>query len=248
MENECEVYWKGGERRIRPIFAGIPSAGRRGCLFRDGRAGRNTQVGNILVESGSGNRTILWRRDERLTYREGELRKEAVCSGRILHLDGHDIRAALQSARWAKGAGIPTVIDIDKVEPLTPELIEIIDFVVTSSRFPTLFTGISERERSLIELQKNTPGFLCTTLGPEGAMALVNGRALYVDGFKVDVVDTTGAGDVFHGGFIYGLLQNWEVTEILRFANAIAALKCRGLGGRRTIPTLDEARAFLNPR
>ena len=79
-------------------------------------------------------------------------------------------------------------------------------------------------------------------------MALVDGKILHVAGFKVDVVDTTGAGDVFHGGFIYGLLQNWEVTEILRFANAVAGLKCRELGGRRAIPSLDEARRFLNPR
>ena len=70
-------------------------------------------------------------------------------------------------------------------------------------------------------------------------------RSFYAHGFQVDVVDTTGAGDVFHGGFIYGLLQNWEVTEILRFANAVAALKCRDLGGRRGIPALGEVLKFL---
>jgi sugar/nucleoside kinase (ribokinase family) len=76
-------------------------------------------------------------------------------------------------------------------------------------------------------------------------MAMVGGEILYVKGFKVKAVDTTGAGDVFHAGFIYGLLQNWEVTEILRFANAVAALKCRDLGGRKGIPTLEEVQKFL---
>lgn len=204
-----------------------------------------TQLGNIIVEATSGDRTILWRRDKRLMSREGELRKEEVCSGKLIHLDGHDIRSAIQCARWAKEEGIPTVIDIDKVESLTPELIRDINFVVTSSRFPSLFTGISDREKALAELQRHTGGFLCTTLGPEGAMALVDGEILYAHGFQVDVVDTTGAGDVFHGGFIYGLLQNWEVTEILRFANAVAALKCRALGGRRGIPSLGEVLKFL---
>ena len=204
-----------------------------------------TQLGNIIVEATSGDRTILWRRDERLMFREGELRKEDICSGKLLHLDGHDIRSAIQCARWAKEEGIPTVIDIDKVESLTPELIRDINFVVTSSRFPSLFTGISDREKALVGLQRHTRGFLCTTLGPEGAMALVDGEILYAHGFQVDVVDTTGAGDVFHGGFIYGLLQNWEVTEILRFANAVAALKCRALGGRRGIPMLSEVQKFL---
>jgi sugar/nucleoside kinase (ribokinase family) len=199
----------------------------------------------IIVDGLSGERTILWDRDERLMYREGELRKEEVCSGKLLHLDGHDIKAAIRCARWAKENKIPTVIDLDKVEPLTSELIKEIDFVVTSSRFPTLFTGISDREKALLELQKHTPAFLCATLGHEGAVALVNGKFLYVKGLDVKPIDTTGAGDVFHAGFIYGLLQNWEVAEILRFSNAVAALKCRDLGGRKGIPTLEEAQKFL---
>jgi sugar/nucleoside kinase (ribokinase family) len=204
------------------------------------------QYAMILVDGPSGERTILWDRDERLMYREAELRKENVCSGKILHLDGHDIRAALQCARWAKEEKVPTVIDLDKVEPLTSELIQEIDFVVTSARFPTLFTGISDREKALMELQKHTPGFLCTTLGHEGTVAFVKGELVYVKGFDVRAVDTTGAGDVFHAGFIYGLLENWEVEEILRFANAVAALKCRDLGGRKGIPTLKETYELLN--
>ena len=208
-------------------------------------ADATSQYAMILVDGPSGERTILWDRDERLMYREGELRKENVCLGKILHLDGHDIRAALQCARWAREEKIPTVIDLDKVEPLTSELIKEIDFVVTSARFPRLFTGISDREKALIELQKHTPGFLCATLGHEGAVAFVNGELVYVKGFEVGVVDTTGAGDVFHAGFIYGLLENWEIEEILRFANAAAALKCRDLGGRKGIPGLDEVQKFL---
>jgi sugar/nucleoside kinase (ribokinase family) len=205
------------------------------------------QFAMVIVDGPSGERTIIWNRDERLMYREGELRKEEVCSGKLLHLDGHDIHAAIQCARWAKEEGIPTIVDLDKAEPLTSELIKEIDFVITSSRFPTLYTGISDREKALLELQKYTPGFLCATLGHQGAVALVNGEFLHVKGFEVNTVDTTGAGDVFHGGFIYGLLQNWEVLKILRFANAVAALKCRELGGRKGIPTLKETQRFLNP-
>ena len=205
------------------------------------------QVAIILVEKSTGERTILWNRDERLMYRKGELRKEEVCSGKILHLDGHDIQAALQCVRWAKKEGIPTMIDLDKVESLTSKLIQEIDFVITSSRFPMLYTGISDQRKALLELQKHTSGFLCATLGHEGAVALINGEFLYVKGFEVKALDTTGAGDVFHAGFIYGLLQNWEVAEILRFANAVAALKCRDLGGRKGIPSLEEVQRFLSP-
>ena len=203
------------------------------------------QFASIIVDRTSGEQTILWNRDERLMYREGELQKEEICSGKLLHLDGHDIHAAIQSASWAKEEGIPTVVDLDKVEPLTPELIKRIDFVITSSRFPMLFTGISDREKALAEMQRQVPGFLCVTLGREGAIALVDGKILYVKGFEVDAVDTTGAGDVFHAAFIYGLLQNWEVREILRFANGAAALKCGELGGRKGILPLEEIHKFL---
>ena len=205
----------------------------------------SNQFAMILVDGVSGERTILWDRDERLMYRDGELKKKDICSGKILHLDGHDIRAAIRSAQWAKKEGIPTVIDIDKVEPLTGKLIRQIDFVITSSRFPSLMTGISDREKALIKLQKQTPGFLCSTLGEEGSMALIHGKISYVKGIKIKAVDTTGAGDLFHAGFIYGLLQNWEVKKILGFANAVAALKCRDLGGRRGIPRLEETKRFL---
>jgi len=202
------------------------------------------QFAMIIVDGSTGERTILWNRDQRLIYRQGELRKEEVCSGKILHLDGHDIHAALQCVRWAREEGIPTLIDLDKVEPFTSELIKDIDFIITSSRFPMLYTGISDQKTALLELQKHTPGFLCATLGSEGAVALLDGEFLHVEGFKVSVVDTTGAGDVFHAGFIYGLLQNWEVAEILKFANFAAALKCRALGGRKGIPSLEEVRGF----
>ncbi len=206
----------------------------------------SNQFATIIVDGKSGDRTILWDRDDRLTYRDGELKKEDVCSGKILHLDGHDIRAALQCARWAREEHIPVILDVDKVEPLTSELIKDIDFVVTGSRFPTLFTGILDREKAFLELQKHTSGFLCTTLGSEGTMALLEGEILRVKGFKVEVVDTTGAGDVFHAGFIYGLLQNWDLEKILQFANAVAALKCRELGGRKGIPPVREVQEFLN--
>ena len=205
------------------------------------------QFATIIVDGSTGDRTIFWNRDDRLMYREGELRKEDVCCGKLLHLDGHDICAAIQCARWAKEERIPTVVDLDKVEPLTSELIQEVDFLITSSRFPSLFTGISDQKEAFLNLQKQVPGFLCATLGPMGAMAWVNGELLCTEGFKVMALDTTGAGDVFHGGFIYGLLQNWEVEKMLRFANAVAGLKCLDLGGRRGIPTLEKAQQWITP-
>jgi sulfofructose kinase len=202
------------------------------------------QFAFILIDRESGERTIIWHRDKRLLYEEGQLSRKDVCQGKILHVDGHDIEATLKAIGWAKEEGIFTLIDIDKVEKKTPELIRDVDFLITSSTFGPKLTGIEDREKALLALKRYNKGFLCATLGSEGAMAVVGDRIVYSRGFEVEAVDTTGAGDVFHAGFTYGLIKNWDVMEILRFANAVAALKCTRMGGR-SVPTVEEVDSFL---
>lgn len=210
--------------------------------------GATSQFAFIIIDARNGERTILWDRDEQLMYQEGELSKQAVCSGRILHLDGHDIPATCQSTEWAREQGIPTVIDIDKVEVGTAEMVRDVDYLITSSTFPMRFTGIQEPEAALTALGREVHGFVAMTMGREGALALTANGTLHCPGFTVRAVDTTGAGDVFHAGFIFGLLQGWEPRRIMEFANAVAAMKCRRIGGRGGIPKLDEALAFLAER
>ena len=206
--------------------------------------GATNQFAFILIDEESGERTIIWHRDKKLLYKEGQLSREDVCKGKILHIDGHDIEATIKAVKWAHEEGIFTVIDIDKVEEKTPELIRDVDFLITSSTFGPKLTGIEDREKALLVLKRYNRGFLCVTLGMEGAMAVVGDRIVYSKGFEVRTVDTTGAGDIFHAGFIYGLIKNWDVAEILRFANAVAALKCTRMGGR-SVPTLDEVDSLL---
>ncbi len=206
--------------------------------------GSTNQLAFILIDRDCGERTIIWHRDKKLLYREGELSREDVCKGKIIHLDGHDIEATIKAIKWAREEGIFTVIDIDKVEEKTPELIRNVDFLITSSTFGQKLTGIEDREKALIALKRYNKGFLCATLGKEGAMAVMEDQIVYSKGFEVEAVDTTGAGDIFHAGFIYGLMRNWDAVEILRFANAVAALKCTRMGGR-SVPTLEEVNSFL---
>ena len=207
--------------------------------------GATNQFAFILIDKNSGERTIIWHRDKKLLYEEGQLSREDVCKGKILHVDGHDIEVTIKAIEWAREEGIYTVIDIDKVEEKTPELIRDVDFLITSSTFGPKLTGIEDREKALMALKRYTRGFLCATLGREGSMAVVGDRIVYSRGFDVETLDTTGAGDVFHAGFIYGLIRNWETLEILRFANAVAALKCTRIGGR-SVPTLEEVKSFLS--
>ena len=207
--------------------------------------GATNQFAFILIDKVSGERTIIWHRDKKLLFKEGQLSRKDVCEGKILQVDGHDIEATIKAIKWAREEGIFTVIDIDKVEEKTPELIRDVDFLITSSTFGPKLTGIEDREKALMALKRYNKGFLCATLGREGAMAVVGDRIVYSRGFEVETVDTTGAGDVFHAAFIYGLIRNWEALEILRFANAVAALKCTRMGGR-SVPTLEQVDSFLS--
>jgi len=200
--------------------------------------GATSQVGIIVLEEGVGERTILWRRDPRLTYPIGLLRREMIAGARLLHLDGCDSAAALQAARWAREARIPVVIDIDEVyDESTHELLKLVDYLIASSDFASDPRELADHYGCPVV------GITC---GGEGALFVDRSRRLIRSpGFKVPVADTTGAGDVFHGGFIYGLLQGWHLEDVIRFANAVAAMKCMQIGARRGIPTLSQVREFL---
>ena len=200
-------------------------------------AGARTQIAIILLEEGIGERTILWRRDPQLSYPAEQLRRELIVGARLLHLDGCDAAAALQAARWAREAGIPVVIDIDELyDDSTQELLRLADYLIASSDF-------AEDPRELAE-RYGCP-VVGITRGAEGAVFFNRGQLIRSPAFKVPVADTTGAGDVFHGGFIYGVLQGWNLEDVIRFANAVAAMKCMHLGARRGIPALSDAQEFL---
>jgi len=206
--------------------------------------GVKNQFAVILVDQKSGERTILWRRDRRLLYRRGELSRKAVCEGRVLHVDGHDMEATLTAVQWAKEEGIVTVMDADRIDEKTGELIRYIDFLITSSSFPIRFTGILDLPEALAALQELCRGFVAATLGPDGAVALIDGSPVHYGGVDIEAVDTTGAGDVFHGAFIYGLVRGWRMDQIFPFANAVAGLKCTRSGGR-AVPSLQQVERYV---
>jgi sugar/nucleoside kinase (ribokinase family) len=205
-----------------------------------------TQTAFIIIDQASGERTILWHRDERLAIGEDEVDREAVESGRVLHLDGHDVSAATRAAGYAREAGIPTVLDIDNIYPGADRLLPLIDFIISSSSFPERMTGEPDLRAALKRLAGATGSiFVAATLGSEGVLAYFQGRYVHSPAFAIQCRDTTGAGDAFHGGFIYGLLAGLSVEETLRFANAVAALKCRALGARTALPSLAEVERLL---
>jgi len=203
-------------------------------------------VAIILVDQVSGERSVLWERRNGVMLRADEVAFDTLTAGRVLLMDAVDLPTSIAAARRAKEEDILTVLDIDTPGPEIDALLALTDVLITSAEFPVQLTGIADLRRALRGAAQRGPWFVGVTLGAGGALAWVRGAYHYVPAVRVPVVDTTGAGDVFHAGAIYGLLQGWTAPETLRFAAAAAALKCQHLGGRPGIPPLAEATALAD--
>lgn len=207
----------------------------------------SNQVAYIVIDQHSGERTIMWGRDSRLTIRPGELQREMIVGGRLLHVDGHDTAAAAQAARWAREAGVPVTADVDNIYPGLDALLAETDYLISSATFPSAYTGEADLLRGLEGVRRRHPGMkmVAATLGADGVVALENDRFLYRAAYVVACRDTTGAGDVFHGAFIYGLLQGWRGERLLDFSNAMAALNCQAIGARGGIARRVDAEQLM---
>ncbi len=210
--------------------------------------GARNQLAFIIIDSRTGERTIIWDRDERLAYRADEAPVELAGRGRVLHLDAHDPPACVAMARAARETGAIVSADIDNLYDGLPELLPLVDLLVSSSEFPHRLTGIRDERTSLVELKARYGcAVVGMTLGDRGALIYIDGTFLESPAFEVPggCRDTTGAGDAFHAGLIFGLLTGEDVEASMRIANATAALKCRSLGARTSLPRLDELKELL---
>jgi sugar/nucleoside kinase (ribokinase family) len=203
------------------------------------------QFAVILVDETTGDRIVLWDRDEKLLMRDREIPIESIVSSRVLHVDDVDQAAAIRAAQIARQAGVPVTSDIDRITDRTGELIAAVTIPIFAEHVPPRVTGINDPERALRRLRETHDGLLCVTLGDRGAMALDGDAVHYVPAFHVEALDTTGAGDVFRAGFIYALLHAWPAEEIVRFANAAAAVSCTRLGALGGVPGLDEVMRLM---
>ena len=208
--------------------------------------GAATQFGLIVVDQKTGERTVFWDRDERLAVTPQELKPEAITTARLLHVDGCDSDACAVAARWARKAGIPVMADLDTVYKKVEQIFPLIDYLIASANFLPAVTGHNDPFRVLEYMAREynirMPGM---TLGRDGALIYSGGKFYYSPGFVVETVDTTGAGDIFHGAFAYGLLAGWTIERILDFSNAMAGLNCTRVGARGGIATLAEAEKLM---
>jgi sulfofructose kinase len=204
-----------------------------------------SQQAFILVEP-TGERTVLWKRDGRLTLLPEELECDWVVNARVLHLDGHDTSAATQAAQWARNAGVPVVADLDDLYAGYEALLLNIDYLITSRDIPARLSGDQNLHDSLPRIARRYGCRLAAaTLGREGVLAWDGTRFHYASAYCIDAVDTTGAGDIFHAGFIYGLVQSWPIQRQLEFACAAAALNCTAIGARGGIQSIENIEGVM---
>ena len=210
--------------------------------------GATNQIAFITIDVRNGERTIVWDRDDGLAYRPDEAPVEFGSMGRVLHLDAHDPPACLRLAQAARAAGTIVSADIDNVYDGLPELLPFIDIMIGSKEFPHRVTGIRDRRDAIVEF-KTRYGCVITgmTLGTAGAIVYCDSQFIESAGFEAPggCKDTTGAGDAFHGGLLFGLLRGDNVETSLRFGNAVAAMKCSALGARTALPTRSQLEEFL---
>jgi sulfofructose kinase len=204
------------------------------------------QTAYIVIDQSTGERTVFWKRPDCLRLEADSITTEKIACGRMLHIDGHDTPAVEKAARLARAQGIPVSVDIDTIYHGFDRVLGSIDYLVASSEFPSQWTGERDPFRALEMIQDEYQMRVAAmTLGAHGALARFEGRFLYSPAFVVNCVDTTGAGDVFHGAFCYAVLGGMTMRDTLEFANAMAALNCTRLGARGGIATLSEARALM---
>src|SRR5882724_8814098 len=210
------------------------------------RPGCGNQSAYIIIDRSTGERTVLWRRDECLKVRPEEITEEMIACARLLHIDGHDTPMVARAAEIARRHRIPVTIDVDTIYHGFERVLPNVDYLVASSEFPAAWTGESDPFKALESIQAEYGMKVAAmTLGAHGALALEAGRFHYAPAFVVNCVDTTGAGDVFHGAFCYAVLQGMTIAESLEFSNAMAAVNCTALGARGGIRGIEEVRALM---
>ena len=237
---------------LRAAYVGAVGTDDNGRRLQQELAGRGIDLSHLVTRDGAnqfavitvdernGDRVVLWDRDEALMLQPAEVPASLIAAARLVHVDDVDERAALQAATLARAAGVPTTSDFDRVTDRTPELIAAVSMPIFAEHVLPVVTGESDYERALVKLRRTHAGLICITLGPRGAMMLVGDELIVEPGFAVSAVDTTGAGDVFRAGFITAFLSGATPREILRFANAAAALSCTRAGALGGIPSLTE--------
>jgi sugar/nucleoside kinase (ribokinase family) len=202
---------------------------------------------NVILVDATGDRTVLCQRNDCMTLVPEDLDREWIVNARVLHVDGHDTAAATLAASWARQAGIPVTADLDDTYSGVDDLIANVDYLLVNCDFSCRLMDETNLESSLRKMQTRYGCKLsAATLGENGVLAWDGKHLVHSAAYRVPVVDTTGAGDIFRAGFIYGLLQDWPLDRLLDFSCAAAAMNCMAHGARGGIQPVSAIQNLMS--
>jgi len=214
--------------------------------------GGSSSVASVLVRKGDAARTIIYSPGDAGELSASELPEEAIASSRLLHLNGRHLQASLAAARAAKLHGVPVSFDggAHRYSDQLRELIGLTDLCIVARQFAAAFSGEEELAASASGLLSCGPRIVVVTAGAEGSWIFEReGRRFHQPAFRLErVVDTTGAGDAYHGAFLFGITNGYSLEKCARFASAVAAMNTLQLGGRSALPSCSEALCFVEER
>lgn len=199
----------------------------------------------VWIEEKTGNRSIAWSLGSKCSLQSEELDKSIIKSAKVIHLDGHENKAAVEAIKLVKNIGTKISLDGGSLTPNIEEIMKYTNFLIVSEEFAKKITGLDKKEYFLKKLKGYKSELVIVTCGKDGYYGYIGEKYIEKRPFKVDVVDTTGAGDVFHGAFLYGYLRGMDFEKALEFASAVASLKCTRFGVRIAIPTFGETVDFI---
>jgi len=208
--------------------------------------GHTSQFAFIAVTGGTGRRTIFWHRGSVPHLAPDDVDLSIFPKARVLHLDNLMIEASMEAALQAHGRGMMVVMDAGTLREGSRDLCAHVDVLIASRTFAEALVSPDEGpEAALRAILELGPREVVITLGDRGSVGTTGGEPMVQPAFRVATVDTTGAGDVFHGAYIYGMLQGWDMARCMRFASAAAALKCMQFGAQTAIPRLHEVEEMI---
>lgn len=200
----------------------------------------------VLLNTTSATRTCVWNKGTIPEISPDELDYDAIKAAKILHLDGHQLTAAIAAAKFAGENGVKVSLDAGGTYPGIEMLLPLVDYLIPSEEFALKITGESDADKAAqVLFEKYGPEFVVITQGKRGGL-IYDGRLRRYPIYDGPSIDSNGAGDVFHGAFIAGKIKGFDNYSCCCFASAVSGLKCAKVGAREGTPTFDETMKFLD--
>lgn len=211
--------------------------------------GASVLLALIVADRSAGTRMIVWTGDRAPKLEPDEVPEGPIRRARVLHVDNYYPESALAAARIARSYDVPVTMDLEMSDESADEFLGNADYPIVPLEFVQQRYGVEEAEegaRALYEEVASHGGTAAlVTAGTDGSVGVSAEGLVHQAAFAADVVDTTGCGDVYHGAFALGVAKGWSLKRCMQVAAATAALKCRKLGGRAGIPTMEDVEALL---